>query len=319
MDMKVNFYKVELHNSGTHAEEDYGGIRAQMIDIIDRNGINARAGAYNMKVVDLSQGDSLHVIADIFSYEEDCLFMRLCSQQQTGAYVRRNYADKVPRPVLDAARSEDELGIEAYTYLYYKYDTGIAGIVNHKNAPKGKTMGVFYEKYMNEFYLSFLPILNRNGVDLMRNQGESSISKIEVELPIPDAGVLQEVFGWDVGDILDVQNGELKAVVELSAFGHRKLTRDAESTDRLIDILADSVENTAQRIKLRGKVNGNKTQDYCFYDDYFTYPVDIPVYRTVDKKKVYFQLDERIPYYRSNLEMAYNENKELILILAGRV
>ncbi len=131
MTKKVNFYTVNLHESVNADEErDFKEIKDYIIEIINKNSV----GQEGFWVLDLSDEDQLHQIADVFSYNNDHLFMRASNQKPSGAYLQRNYMTKVPGAVLEGT-DEREKGIEQYTYLYFNYLTGILAIVNQQGAP----------------------------------------------------------------------------------------------------------------------------------------------------------------------------------------
>lgn len=311
MDKKVNYYKVELHSDG--GEENYHKIKDELIKVVDSNAmVNDK-----LHIVELYDEGGLHVIADIFDYKNDFLFMRLSGQKPTGAYIQRDYKNNIPKPVFNG-KSEDERGIESYTYVFFKYCTGILEIVNQIGAPNYKKMNDLFTKYTENYYLKFSPIPNPNGIDLIYGKKESSISKIEIEVPVPNAEALERIFGWRTQDILDFQQDSLKAVLELSGIDRKKLTDNAEKTDKLIDVVKGTITNGIRKAKLRGKIDGKKMQDYNFFDENFTFPVDIRTYRIDGGRKVYLTAKELISQYKDNLEMAYNENEDLLRMISNR-
>ncbi|SEI54455.1 hypothetical protein SAMN02910453_0767 [Lachnospiraceae bacterium A10] len=314
MDKKVNYYKVELHS--INREEDYHEIKGKLIDIINSNS-DENSGLH---IIELNDEDGLHVIADIFDYDKEYLFMRLSGQKPTGSYIQRDYKNNIPKAVFDG-KSEEERGIESYTYAFLKYETGILEIVNQKGAPNYKKINDLFTKYSDNYYLKFRPIPNSNGIDLIYGKKESSISRIEIEVPVPNADALERIFGWkqkEILDILDFQEDSLKAVLELSGIDRKKITDDSEKTDKLIDVVKGTITNGVRKAKLRGKINGKKMQDYSFFDENFTYPVSINTYKISDGRKVYLTAQELIIQYKSNLEMAYIENEDLLKMISDR-
>lgn len=311
MDKKVNFYKVELYSSS--GKESHKEIKNHFIRIIDAHSL-VNSGIH---ILQLSNVDGLHVIADIFEYEHDILFMRLSGQKPNGSYIQRDYNDNIPKPIFEG-HSEEEQGIEAYTYVYFRYDTGILEIVNNSGAPNYKKMNDIIAEYETGYALKFYPVPNTDGIDLIYGQRDSAISKIEIEVPVPNADMLERVFGWDTREILDVQQNSLKAVLELSGIDRKKITTTGEETDGLIDIVKDSIKYGVRKAKLRGKIQGKKAQDYNFFTDNFTYYVDITDYRIVDKRKKYLTAKELISEYKEHLEMAYYENENMLRSIADR-
>jgi hypothetical protein len=311
MDKKVNYYRVDLFSDA--GQQPYREIKNRVISIIDNNA-EEHSG---MHILELEDYEGLHVLADVFDYKNDYLFMRLSGQKPTGAYIQRDYDDNIPGAVFDG-KSEEEKGIESYTYLFFRYDTGILEIVNQNGAPNYKKMNDFFTKYDKEYFLKFCSIPNPNGIDLIYGKNDSSISKIEIEVPVPNAEALERIFNWDAREILEFQEDSLKAVLELSGIDRKKITATSEKTDKLIDVVRDSINYGVRKAKLRGKSQERKTQEYSFFDENFTYAVDIPTYRIEDKRKKYFSATELISKYKDNLEMAYNENRDLLRMLINR-
>ncbi len=310
---KVNFFTVDIFKS-LNANEDhsYREIKELVVNIINYNAEDND----NFKILDLSEENQLHQSADIFAYENEYLFMRASNQKPSGAYLQRNYSTNVPGAVLGGT-SEREKGIEQYTYLYLNYTTGILGIVNQKGAPSYKILNTMFLKYNHEYYLKFTPIPNADGVERIYNAEEPKISQIEIEVPVPDAGVLQKWFGWNTKDILSIQSGTLKATMKLSGIERQLITADADETRGLIDCIKSKKHNY-NKAKVRGKVDGERTQDYSFFDENFTYPIDITTYRIENYEKKYLSAAELIPIYRDNLLLAYNENFDMLKTIANR-
>ena len=75
---------------------------------------------------------------------------------------------------------------------------------------------------------------------------------------------------------------------------------------------------TYRKAKVRAKAKDVKTQEYSFFDENFTYAVEIPTYIVEGDRKKYYSADELIPIYEMHLSMAYNENKNLLKTLTNR-
>lgn len=313
MTKKVNFYTVNLHESVNADEErDFKEIKDYIIEIINKNSV----GQEGFWVLDLSNENQLHQIADVFSYNNDHLFMRASNQKPSGAYLQRNYMTKVPGAVLEGT-DEREKGIEQYTYLYFNYLTGILAIVNQQGAPSHRVLNEMFRKFKADYYLEFTPIPNADGIQRIYESKEPKISQIEIEVPIPNAEVLQNWFGWDTRDILTVQSGTLKATMKISGIDRQLITNDEEETKGVIDCIKGKI-TSYQRAKVRAKAEGIKTQDYSFFDENFTYPVEIATYKIVSGEKYYHTAKDLIDIYRDNLIMSYNENINMLRTISNR-
>lgn len=313
MTKKVNFYTVDLHVSvNANEKRKYTEIKDHLIEIINEKSVK-QDGFW---VLDLSDRNQLHQIADIFSYDKDHLFMRASNQKPSGAYLQRNYMTKVPGAVLEGT-NERENGIEQYTYLYFNYHTGILAIVNQQGAPTHKVMNEMFNKFKPDFYLSFVPIPNANGIQRIYDSKEPKISQIEIEVPVPNAEVLEKWFGWNAKDILTIQSGTLKASMKISGVDRQVITNDEEETKGIIDCIKEKI-NCYQKARVKAKAKGVKTQDYSFFDENFTYPVEIATYKIISGEKYYHTAKDLIDIYRDNLIMSYNENVNMLKTISDR-
>lgn len=310
---KVNFYTVSLFDTQSlDVESSYDKIKPLIIEVIN----NYAYDVGDFKVLDLSEQSHLHQSVDVFSYKNGYLFLRASNQKPSGAYLQRNYVTNAPEAVLGGI-SEREEGIEQYTYIYLDYSTGILGIVNQQGAPNYKIVDSMVSKYYPNYYLEFKAIPNADGIDRIYYARDSKISQIEIEVPVPDAGVLQKIFGWNTKDILNVQNGTLKATMRLSGVERHPITSDSREIKGLVDCIKSSIDQYS-KAKIRGKIDRERMQDYSFFDENFTYPVDIPMYRIVNGEKRYLSATELVQIYRENLTFAFNSNRELLRTVANR-
>lgn len=312
MSKKVNFFTVNLFESVSSTEKDYKLIKDLLVSIIEENSKDVDG----FKVLDLTRDNDLHYVADIFSYKDQKLFMRVSNQKPAGGYLRRNYTTNIPAGVLGTS-SEDKEGIEVYTYALLDYESGIFSIVNQQGAPNYRIINHFFSKHNFDYYMEFTAIPNPDGISRIYAAKEPRISQIEIEVPIPSADVLEQMFGWKAKDILDVQGRGLKATMRLSGMDRRVITDTEEESKGLIDCIKDKIIDYT-KAKVRAKADGVKTRDYSFFDENFSYPIEIPSYCIIDGEKHYHSADDLIPIYREHLQMAYNENKQLLKSISNR-
>lgn len=312
MNKKVNFYTVELFESVTSQEIEYKKLKDIIIEIVNNNAIKHN----NFHVLDLTRDQDLHYVADIFAYDDQHLMIRVSCQKPTGGYLHRNYSTNIPEAVLPGISEQDE-GIELYTYAYLHYETGILSLVNQKGAPSYRVINYILSKYNVNYYMNFVPIPNANGIDRIYNSNNSQISQVEIEVPVPSSEVLQKMFGWNDKDILDVQGKGMKASMKLSCIERKPLTDDEDSSRGLIDCIKEKISEY-NKAKIKAKADGVKTQDYNFFDENFTYPVEIPSYHIVGGEKKYYTADELISIYSDNLIMSFNENYQILKTISDR-
>lgn len=312
MGKKVNFFTVDLYESLNNMKKDYREIKDLLIEIIDEHSVELDG----FKALDLTKDNDLHYIADIFEYKGNKLFMRVSSQKPSGGYLRRNYITNVPAGILGTL-SEDKEGIEVYTYALLDYENGIFSIVNQKSAPNHRIINDFLSKYNTDYYMKFKPIPNPDGISRIYEAVEPKISQVEIEVPVPSSEVLEQLFGWSAKDILDVQGHGLKATMKLSKMDHTVITDTDEESRGLIDCIKSKIKDYT-KAKVRGKATGLKTSDYNFFDENFSYPIEIPSYHVVSGEKHYYSANDLISIYQQHLQMAYNTNKELLKAISNR-
>lgn len=308
----VNFFTVDLYETNNSVRKGYKEIKDLLVAIIEEKAV----AVDDFWVLDLTRENELHYVADIFSYKNNKLFMRLSSQKPSGGYLRRDYITSVPEGVLEGS-SEDKKGIEVYTYALLDYETGIFSIVNQKSAPSNRIINYFFAKYNDNYYMEFTPIPNPDGISRIYGAEEPRISQIEIEVPVPSAEVLEQMFGWNAKEIMNIQGNGLKATMKLSSLDRRVITDTEDETKGLIDCIKSRIFDYT-KAKVRAKASGVKTREYSFFDENFNYPVEIPSYAVISGQKHFYSADELIPIYRDNLQMAYNENKGLLRTISDR-
>ena len=312
MAKRVYYYTTELIEVADDNKCGYSMIKDIITEIINEKSVSMD----NFKVLDLSKGDELHYMADIFEYENSRLFMRMSSQKPSGSYISRDYKTGIPSNVLEGM-SEDKEGIEIYTYALLDYSTGILCIVNQKSAPSYRLINNIFSLYNQRYSLAFLPIPNRDGINKIYNSKCPHISSIEVEVPIPSADVLERLFNWKAEDIIDVQDGRLKATMRLSGIDRQTITDGEIETRNLIDRIREHLSGYRKAL-VRARADGIKTQDFNFYNEYFSYPVEIRTYSIENGRKHYYTADQLITEYKDNLIMAFNENEGILKSIANR-
>lgn len=312
MGKKVNFFTVDLYESVNSTRRDYKEIKDLLVAIIDENASKHN----NFWVLDLTRDNELHYVADIFSYKDNSLFMRVSSQKPSGGYLRRDYTTNVPAGVLEGT-SEDKEGIEVYTYALLDYETGIFSIVNQQSAPSHRIINYFFTKYNVNYFMDFKAIPNPDGISRIYEAVEPRISQVEIEVPVPSAEVLEQMFGWDAKDIMDIQGNGLKATMKLSSVDRKVITDTDGETKGLIDCIKSRITDY-NKAKVRAKASGVKTRDYSFFDENFSYPIEIPSYTIVSGQRYYYSADDLISIYRDNLQVAYNDNKGLLRAISDR-
>lgn len=312
MAKRVYFYMVKLMEKAHDTECDYRIIRDLVTTIINKHASKRN----NMYSIDLTTSEDLHITADIFDYSDAKMFFRLGNQKPSGSFLYRNYETNETESLLKS-NDEQKAGIEIYTFGSLDYETGIFAIVSQQGAPTYRYVRNLFIKYTSNYYLDFIPVPNPNGIDLIYKEDESRISNIEVEVPVPTAEALQNLFGWSDKEILDIQGKNLKAVMKLSSIDRKTITENGEESRGLIDCIKSKLTNYT-KARIHAKAAGKKAQDYNFFNENFSYPIEISSYKATGGVKHFFTAEENIIIYRDNLNMAFNENYILLKQISNR-
>lgn len=311
---KVYFYEVELFDTKSEVEKDYHLLKEILISIIKKDA--KKQNGYSTLDLTLDD-DPLHVVLDVFEYENSRLFCRLSRQKPACVYLQRDYRTFQKSDVL-GGENETIKGIEKYTYGYLNYQTGVFSIVKAVEAPSEKALANILVKYCRDYYMKLTPIPNADGINSIYRGEDAQISRVSVEVPVPDAGTLQQIFGWEDKEILEVVSQRAAtAVFELKAPARYVITNNSEDSTRIIDCIYGAMDGY-KKAKMRAKAKNIKAQEYNFFEEYFSYSVDISTYHIEDYRRVYFTVDELVDIYRSNLIAAYNENRVIIETITGR-
>lgn len=59
-------------------------------------------------------------------------------------------------------------------------------------------------------------------------------------------------------------------------------------------------------------------REYDFFEQYFSYPVDITYYHIVDYERVYYTVDELMEINKQNIIQAFVENKKILRTVINR-
>ena len=320
MNKKVFFFSIELLAAENGTEYDFHRIPDLLIDIIENHG--ERNG--NIRTFDLTPNDEdLHTMLDVFYYDTGYLFARASKQRPTGSVIGRDYNTKVAEGLLNGY-SEDIKGIELYTYLYINYESSVLQIISAMGAPNENIIKQLICKYRPEYEIKLIPVPNINGIEKIYGKQNSSINSIELELVNPEPVILEHILGQAPNEIAESALGEhLKVSVEIrSEFLRHGITEDTESSDQIIDMIRERINNLGRerlrKASVRGKTEYTKTRDYNFYDENFYFMVDIPVYRMENGRRIYYEEAELTQINLENMNFSYNESRDYILPLIRR-
>lgn len=310
---KVYFFKINLYDQNG-VEEDFRKLAPILQEIVVNNAIDQ--GTY--RALDLTVGDEYtHIIWDIFDYEHTRLFGRLSKQLPSNAFVTRDYVtlEKEDVKIPDETRA----GIEKYTYGSLDYATGIFSIVSAQSAPTEKVIANAFWKFNRNYMVQIVPIPNADAIDVVYRGDDSKITRVEVEVPLPDAAFLQNVLGWADKDVLDAlgkSNLDMSLVVK-PIRRRGCVTKDSEETKGLLDCIFNQMQGY-NKARLKAKTRKVGLREYDLFEQNFSYPVEIAAHHIVGKHKVYYTVDELAGIFKNSIVGVFETNRRLLAQIAGR-
>ena len=314
--MTVEFFKVVLKNSANNKEEDYKIIKSIFEEIKSNCTVH---GDY--KSIDISpeiEPNSVEPkeIMDFFE-DQNYLFGRACRKKLNNAMLKRDYSTLQADEVFTDAESRKQ-GIEVFTFFLYDYEKGIVSIVNAKGAPGTRALGKAVETYKPEYRLEFINIPNEEGVRVLYNSEFPEISKLEFEVPTPNAEFLQRILGLDEDVVREmIQEDVFATSISLKPIPYGKLSRKKENVRNILDVLFGKRGNFSKTV-IRGSSEKFNSRNFDLNAKMFTYPIDVKTYRTEYGKKINYSLRDVVEQFRIGLHKAYEENCEMIIGIADR-
>lgn len=320
MNKKAFFYSIELYHDNIDMALDYCLIPELLDNIIDDNSVSNG----NIKTLDLTNNpDDLHTMLDVYHHKTGYLFARASRQRPTGTVISRDYKTKKAQSLLPGVR-EDVKGIELYTYVYINYETSVLQIISAQGAPNETIIEELVNRFSDEYRVELIPIPNIDGLERFYGGEEASISSIDLELPNPDPAILQNVLGENGNEILaNAANNHILLTIGIkSSISRTYLTTDTDTSAEIIDCIRNIIEQFGitrfKKASIKGKARNIKAREYNFYEENFYFPVDIPVYRMEEKRRIYYDEAELAQINLQNMQYAYNESKEYILPIIRR-
>ncbi|MFV0344224.1 MAG: hypothetical protein ACK5JH_15280 [Anaerocolumna sp.] len=257
------------------------------------------------------------IVLDVFEMRPEALFARVCKKKSNNGILRRNYtslkADEVFNPT-----EATKLGIEVFTYLYIDFKSGIISIVNAKDAPGPSILNEIFDSYDNTYNLDFVNIPNKEGINVLYESKEPKITGLEFEVPVPDARFLQQVLGLNEEEIAIItRNDYYRTIISLKPEPHKALEDDKSNVRKIIDILKRK-KTTYPRVIIKGRSADFNTKEFDLHARFYTYPIDIKLYKMVAGKKKEYGLEDITEQFKKGLVDAFNGNKDLLLALSRR-
>lgn len=311
---KVYFYSINLYEVNGERLLPITELKPLIEDIINTK--STQLNGYRTLDLTTTIDDELHIMMDVFDYQNEKLFCRLSKQRPYNSLMRRDYATSECLDVVPQNEMGNK-GIEIFTYGRLDYNTGIFAYVSSQSAPSEKALISLFDKYKNNYKIEMVSIPNIDAIDTIYYGNNPQISKIEIEIPRPDSDIMQQVFKWDDAEILNaVSQNAIKAEMVVYSPARENLV-DNEDAVKVIDKFR-AFREAYRNVKLTAKANGSRLREYDLYARFFSYPIDIPKYHMVNNKRVEYTIEQMVDMYRQNLHEAFETNRTILTTLTGR-
>lgn len=315
--MTTEFFKVKLIKVFNKQELDYRHIKDIFEDILNSHAVDNG----NYKSLDLSPNITPvsvepKEIMDVFD-DEKYLFGRLGRKKANNVFQKRNYSTLEAESVFNNSEVLDK-GIEAFTFFILDYTKGVLSIVNTKGAPNIKAFTLLCESYCKDYELEFESVPNEDGIAVLYGAKTPEISKMEFEIPTPNAEFLQSVLGLDEDVIKEmIQDSVYSSIITLKATPYNKLLSSKDKVTEVLEILMRSKKKYSKAL-VRGNSESFGSRNFDLHAKYFTYPIEIKRHRMIQGKKVEYSLLELANQYKNGLHMAYESNYDIVNAIINR-
>lgn len=315
--MTTEFYKVEVVKRSKGERVNYREIGEIITKIIFENAV--KNDGY--KSIDLSPDISPSSIdpkeiMDIFD-DNKYFFGRIGRKKANNTVIKRDYGTLKADSVFTNDEIRDK-GIEVFTFFILDYDKGILSVVNTKGAPNYKALDLLCLNYYPEYKLVFENIPNEDGIGVLYGSVAPEVSRMEFEIPSPNAEFLQSVLGLDEDVIREmIQDNVYSSIITLKAMPYHKLLSKKEKVKEVLDVLIGKRKNYLKAV-IRGRSESFGSRNFDLHAKYFTYPIDVKKYRTIQGKQVEYSLIELVEQFKHGLHMAYETNYDIINAIANR-
>lgn len=304
---KIYFYQLRMFNE-TGKQVSQEQFKESIVNILTTKGIEQD----NHISIDITPyNEDMHVIFDAYDYKDNKLFGRFSKQVPKNTLVHHEYNTYKDSEVLPGV-DEKERGIEKYTYGMLYYNTGIWAFISAKGATNEKAIEMLIEKHKPGYSLEMLQIPNEKGIESIYMGQEPEISKIEIEVPLPSAQVLENLFSWKDKELLEsLDSNRLRMVTVLKAEPRRNITEEPNTVKKMIDAIQEGKKGYSKATMV-AKARTIKAREYNFYDDTFMYPIDVPLYYIRNSEKIYYTPQELVGIYRQNMIVAFNDSRGIL-------
>lgn len=307
----VYFYKLSLYDTQSRQEMNLTQTKTIIEQIIANNVQN--------NAVSLSYNDAEPIVMDVLQQTNDYLFARLSKKRRNNSIQRRNYNTLETSPVLTPAE-EDNNGIEIFTYCILGYNHGILSIAKNQGAPNEEAFNRMFSKYNDSYYLEIDSVPNNQLINEIYNGTNPQINRMTIEIPTPNAEILEKVLGASDSEILQ----SVQQKTNIISFEIRPEKRgalcDEPSVIQKVINLFKAGKDTFSKVVLDAKPDSKTRQKrYDLYEEYFKYPININEYHMENGRKVENPKEQIQADYKNEMINIYNNYREYILTICNRI
>lgn len=315
--MTVEFFKVKILKRSNREELEYKLIEQILGSIFEKYAVkNNGSTSIDLSPKIMPNSVEPKEVMDLFD-DDSYLFGRICRKKANNAIIKRDYTTLKAETVFTNMESTKN-GIEVFTFFILDYNKGILSIVNTKGAPGTKAFKALCENYCPEYDFEFMSIPNEEGVRVLYLSENPEISRMEFELPSPNAEFLQRVLGLNEGVIRDIiKDNVYSASIIFKPAPYNKLVCKKEKVKEILDILINKKKQFSKTL-IKGKSEKFGSRNFDLNARLFTYPIDIRQYRIVQGQRIEYSLQEIVEQFKYGLHMAYETNYDMINAIADR-
>lgn len=307
----VYFYKVELHDTTNNTELQINQLKQLLKNVFDSN-------MQNNAIFLTRRDDTEPMVLDILEDTDEYLFARLNRKRLNNSLQIRQYSDLSTNDVLPPDEIDDK-GVELFTYCIYGYKHGILSVAKSNGAPDGKALTRIFQLYDNRYYLDLINVPNQDLIERLINGNSPEINRISIDVPTPDAQILESIFKWNDHEIIDtIRRNTFSLVFDVKPQSHGALNQDPNLIQRMIEAFRTNRQQY-KKVVLSGKPDSATRQmNYDLFEEYFKYQISVPEFHQEDGRKV--ENDKEVVKAKYRLEMmnVYNEYKISILAVCNR-
>lgn len=308
----VYFYKVELHALEHDAELPIGRLQGLFQDIFSKN-------VKNNAIFLTRPNDAEPMVLDILENNDEYLFARLSRKRLNNSLQIRKYSDLSTNDVLPPDEIYDK-GVELFTYCIYGYRHGILSVAKASGAPDEKAFRRILQLYHNAYYVDLVNVPNQDLIQRLMEGTSPEINHISIEIPTPDAQILEKVFNFSDTEIINsVARNTMSVVFEVKPQPRGALNQDPKLIKRIITALQNNRQKY-NKVVFSGKRDASSRQmSYDLFEEFFKYQISVPEFRQEDGRKVEIDKEEVRARYRLEMMKIYDDYKPTILNVCNRL